>query len=79
MFHCCFLKKHTNRKAISKRWLTNGIQTCNRKRELYLKMRDNNEMKRKLYYKQNCKILTKFIKEVKKTIIKKPLVSQKIK
>jgi len=80
MFHCCFIKKHTNCKAISKPWLTKGIQTsCNRKRELYLKMRDNNEMKHKLYYKQYCKI-TKVIKEAKKNCtIKKPLVSQKIK
>jgi len=53
MFHCCFIKKHTKCKAISKPWLTKGIQTsCNQKRELYLKMRDNNEMKHKLYYKQ---------------------------
>ena len=58
-FHCCFIKKHTNCKAISKPRLTKGIQTsCNQKKELYLKMRDNNEMKHKLYYKQYCKILT---------------------
>ena len=56
MFHCCFIKKHTNCKANSKPWLTKGIQTsCNRKRELYLKMRDNNEMK-KLYYKEASKL-----------------------
>ena len=42
-------------------------------------MRDNNEMKLKLYYKQYCKILIKVIKEAKNCIIKKPLVSQKIK
>jgi len=71
MFLCCFIKKHRNCKAISKPWLTKEIQTsCNRKRELYLKMRDNNEMKHKLYYKQYCKILTKVIKEVKKLYYK---------
>jgi len=53
MFHCCFIKKQTNCQAISKPWLTKGIQTsCNRKRELYLKVRDNNETEHKLYYKQ---------------------------
>ena len=66
MFHCCFIMKHTNCQAISKPWLTKDIQTSsNRKRELYLKMRDNNETERKLYYKQNSKMLTKVIKEVK--------------
>jgi hypothetical protein len=30
LFNCCFIKKHTNCKAISKPWLTKGIQTsCN--------------------------------------------------
>jgi len=80
MFHCFFIKKHTNCKAISKLWLTKGIQTsCNRKRELYLKMRDNNEMKHKLYYKQYCKILTKVIKEAKKLYYKEGISKSKIK
>jgi len=61
-FHCCFIKKHTNCQTISKPWLTKGIQTsCNRKRKLYLKVRDNNETEHKLYYKQYCKTLTKAI------------------
>jgi len=78
MFHCCFIKKHTNCKAISKPWLTKGIQiSCNRKREMYLKMRDNNEMKHKLYYKQYCKILTKVIKEAKKLYYKEAISKSK--
>ena len=53
-FHCCFIKKHTNCQAISKPWLTKGIQTsCNRKRELYLKVRDNNETEHKISYTTN--------------------------
>ena len=36
-------------------------------RDLYLKVRDNNEMEHKLYYKQHCKMLSEVIKEVKKT------------
>ena len=76
MFHCCFIREHTNCQAISKPWLTKGIQTSsNRKRELYLKVRDNNETEHKLYYKQYCKTLTKVIKEVKKSTIKKSLVN----
>ena len=51
-FHSCFIKKHKNFNRISKSWITKGIKTsCNRKRELYLKVRVNNEMERKSYYK----------------------------
>jgi len=50
VFHSCFIKKHTNFNTISKPWITKGIKTsCSRKRELYLKVRDNNEMEHKLY------------------------------
>ena len=50
IFHSCFIKKHTNFNTVSKPWITKGIKTsCNRKRELYLKVRDNNEMEHKLY------------------------------
>jgi len=69
-FHCCFTKKHTTCQAISKPGLTKGIQTsCNLKRELYLKVRDNNEMEHKLYYKQYCKTIAKVIKEAEKTVL----------
>jgi len=45
IFHSCFIKKHTNFNTISKPWIAKGIKTsCNRKRELCLKVRDNNEM-----------------------------------
>jgi len=72
MFHCCFIKKHINCQAISKPWLTKRIQTCsNGKRELYLKVRDDNETEHKLYYKQYCKMLTKVIREVKKTVLQR--------
>ena len=70
IFHSCFIKKHTDFNTISKPWITKGIKTsCNRKRELYLKVRDNNEMEHKLYYKHYCKILSKVIKEEKKTVL----------
>jgi len=63
IFHSCFIKKRTNFNTISKPWLTEGIKTsCNRKRNLYLKARDHNEMEHKLYYKHYCKILSKVIR-----------------
>ena len=71
IFHACFIKKHIKFNTNSNPWITKGIKTsCNRKRELYLKARDNNEMEHKLYYKHYCKILPKFIEEAKNYIIK---------
>jgi hypothetical protein len=50
IFHSCFIKKQKNSNTIFKPWLTKGIKTsCNRKRELYLRARDNNEIEHKLY------------------------------
>jgi len=70
IFHSCFIKKYINFNTIYKPWITKWIKTsCNRNRELYLKARDNNEMEHKLYYKHYCKILSKVIKEAKKTIL----------
>jgi hypothetical protein len=57
MFQSCFIKKCINSNIVSKLWITKGIKTsCNQKRELYLKVRGNNEIEHKLYYKQHCKI-----------------------
>jgi len=71
IFHSCFIKKRTNVNTISKPWITKGIKTsCNRKRELYLKVRDNNDMEHKLYYKHYCKILSNVTNEVKKLYYK---------
>ena len=70
IFHSCFIKKRTYFNTISNPWITKGIKTsCNQKRELCLKVRDNNEMEHKLYYKHGCKILSKGIREVKKIIL----------
>jgi hypothetical protein len=44
---------------------------------MYLKVRDNNEMEHKLYYKQYCKILSKVIKEAKKLYCKEILTKLK--
>ena len=63
IFQACFTKKYTNPKTTLKPWLTKRIKmSCNRKRELYLMIRDSNIKK----HKQYCKILSKVINEVKK-------------
>jgi CRISPR/Cas system-associated exonuclease Cas4 (RecB family) len=77
IFQSCLITKRINPNTVSKPWITKGIKTsCNRKRELYLKARDNNEMEHKLYNKQYCKIFAKVLKEMKKLyyneIITKP-------
>jgi hypothetical protein len=67
IFQSFFIKKCIISNIVSKPCITKGIKTsCNRKRALYLKPRDNNEMEHKLYYKQYCKTLPKVIKEAKK-------------
>jgi hypothetical protein len=72
IFHSCYIKKQKNSNTLSKPWLTKGIKiACNRKRELYLTARDNNEIELKLYYKHYCKILSKVIKEAKKNILQR--------
>src|SRR5215510_4597001 len=78
IFQSYFTKKCINSNTVSKPWLTKGIKTsCNRKRELYLKIRDSNEKKHKLYYKQYCKILSKVIKEAKKLYYKEIITKSK--
>jgi len=78
IFHSCFINKGKNFNTISKPWITKGIKTsCNRKRELYLKVRDNNEMEYKLYYKHYCKILSKAIKVVKKLYYKEVITKSR--
>ena len=48
-------------------WITPGIQnSCQHKRVLYLKLRDNNNPHLKKHYKDYCRILSKVIKEAKK-------------
>jgi len=78
IFHSCFIKKCKNSNTVSKPWITKGIKTSlNRKRELYLKARDSNELERKLYYKHYCKILSTVIKEAKKLYYKNIITKSK--
>ena len=78
IFHSCFIMKRKNSNTISKPWLTKGIKTsCNQKRELYLKARNNKETKHKVYYKNYCKILSKVIKEAKRLYYKEVITKSK--
>jgi len=78
IFQSCFIKKRKNSNTVFKPWITKGIKTsCNRKRYLYLKARDSNELECKLYYKHYCKILSKVIKEAKKLYYKDIITKSK--
>jgi hypothetical protein len=78
IFNCWFIKKQKHSNTIYKPWLTKGIKiSCNRKKEFYFKIRENNETQHKLYYKQYCKILYKVIKEAKKLYYKDIITKSK--
>jgi hypothetical protein len=80
IFNSSFVKKRKNSNTIYKPWLTKGIKiSCNRKTELYLKVRESNEIECKLHYKHYCKILSKVVKEAKNYTTKISSPSQKIK
>jgi hypothetical protein len=66
IFRFCFIKKKVTPKFYHNPWITCGIRTsCKRKRELYLKLQDN-DPNLKLYYRRYCKTLAKVTKESKK-------------
>jgi formyltetrahydrofolate synthetase len=78
IFQSCLIKKCKNSNTVSKHWKTKGIKTsCNRKRELYIKAWDSNELEHKLYYEHYCKILSKVIKEAKKLYYKDNITKSK--
>jgi hypothetical protein len=67
IFQSYFIKKKVTPKPNHYSWVTSGIKTsCKRKRELYLKLRQDNDPNLKLYYKKYCKVLATIIKEAKK-------------
>ena len=48
-------------------WITSGIQTsCQHKRVLYMKLRNNNNPALRKYFKDYCQILSKVIKDAKR-------------
>jgi hypothetical protein len=65
--YSCFIKKKVNPKSNHSPWITCRIRTsCKKKRELHLKLRQDNDSNIKLYYKKYCKILVTVIKKAKK-------------
>jgi hypothetical protein len=66
IFYACFPKKKIYEQSPPKQWLTNGIKTCKRKKELHLltEANDNNNLKQ--CYKLYSKILTKVINKAKR-------------
>ena len=59
-------------------WMTRGIRTSVKcKWELYFNSRNSNDPRLKEYYKLNCKILSRVIKEARKWQYNKPILTSK--
>jgi len=71
IFHTSFLKKRLTKETTNNTWITTGIKiSCNHKKYLYLLTKNNDDSNLKNCYKQYCKILTKVIKEAKRSMYK---------
>ena len=72
IFHSSFPLIRTKIRNYKFNWITIGIKTsCKRKRELFISLRNSNNLALKQYYKKYCKILGKVIKEAKRMTISK--------
>jgi hypothetical protein len=66
IFYSCFLKIKIYERTLTNQWITKGIiNSCKRKKDLYLLTRFNNDEKLKNYYLRYSKILSKVIKAAK--------------
>ena len=66
IFYSCCPKKTVNESTSNKQWITKGIiNSCKRKKDLYLLTRNNNDIQLKEYYMRYSKILSKVIKTAK--------------
>ena len=66
IFYSWFPKKTINKTTSTKRWKTKVIiNSCKRKKDLYLSTRNNNDIQLKEYYMRYSKILSKVIKTAK--------------
>jgi len=71
-FHSSFPLIRTKSRNYKFNWITVGIKTsCKRKRELFILLRNSNNLALKQYYKKYCKILGKIIKEAKRMTVSK--------
>jgi hypothetical protein len=66
IFYSCFPKLTVNKTTSNKQWITKGIiNSCKRKKELYLLTRSNKDIQLKEYSMKYSKILSKVIKTTK--------------
>ena len=69
IFYISFPPRKIIERSNKNSWLTPCIRiSCRRKRRLYLRTRDNDDIILKNYYKKYCKTLASIIKEAKKCI-----------
>jgi hypothetical protein len=67
IFYPCFTRRKITPRLMYNSWITQGIWiSCIRKRELYLRYRQDSDPHLNLYYKKYCRVLAKVIKEAKK-------------
>jgi hypothetical protein len=67
IFYSCFPKIKVYERTLANQWITKVIlNSCKRKKDLYLLTRSNNEEKLGNYYLRYSNILSKVIKAVKK-------------
>ena len=60
IFYSCFPKISAKKTASNKQWLTKGIiNSCKRKKKLFLLARNNDDVQLKEYYMRYSKILSK--------------------
>jgi hypothetical protein len=66
IFYSCFPKITFNKTTSNKQWITKDIiNSCKRKKELYLLTRNNNDIQLKEYYMRYSKIISKVIRTAK--------------
>jgi hypothetical protein len=67
IFHSSFPIRKVCERQSTNQWITKGIMnSCKRKKELYMEVRSNNNLQLKNYYLKYNKILAKVIKTAKK-------------
>ena len=66
IFYSCFPKVSSNRTSTKNQWITKGIMnSCKRKKELFLLTRKSNNIKLREYYKRYSKTLSHVIRTAK--------------
>jgi len=77
-YYSSFLKKEIKSNHTNNQWKTKRIKiSCKKKKELLLLCRHSNDLNLKIYYKQNCKVLSKVILSAKKLHYNKIILNSK--